>query len=228
MPSKFVVRDQLVSVLEKSSKDFLETPFTQDITRTVSPDELTECERKIAYRTKVGKCRLGYNNAEYLAMMYAKVRWLDILKDTKGVKILDRWVTASDCNYNIVTKIDCVIEVSDMDDLQSVVYVKSLKEEDFADVKKNGAKRKDIVRVMADMWLVEVSNGVIIYENRSNLDFVIYRVIPQNEIINSVKAKTKSLYDHKLNSTIPSRPYKTCSAKECQECEFFTHCWEGQ
>lgn len=228
MPNNpFVVRDKVSCSVEDTIRlsDIRTVPKT--FPKTFHPDELTKCGRKVLYGKK--EYQLPFTSmvakAEYYNDYYVKLKWINLLKRSSDIKVLDCWVVANDMKYNVVTKIDCVIEIPNMDDLQIVVYIKSLPSEDFANIKKNGATREDTIRVMTDMWLIEIINGIIIYENRDNLDFIIYRVLPQNAVINGVKAKAEELYEHKINGTTPPKPYKSRTSKECQECEFHKRCW---
>lgn len=228
MPNKpFVVQDSAAAILDYNARSYSHDFARQDIIRTFRPSELTECDRKIIYRTNGKKYKKDITQAEDLTKYYAKVKWLDILNRLNGIKVLDSWVVASDCNYNIVTTVDCVIEFTDLsfDGLQSVVTVVSLKSEDFDIVKEKGATRKDIVSMMTDMWLIELSHGMLVYENRDNLNFIVYSVVPEDAVINSIRAKAKKLYSNKMNGTVPERPYKDNTAKECKSCEFFSRCW---
>lgn len=229
MPNKpFVIRDNLSNVIEDKVRLYSHGPYIQDISRTFHPDEITECGRKLCYKINGSKYKLPYSNIEYNAIMEAKARWIYILRHTEGIKVIDWGVLASDCNYNMLTKVDCVIQVSDMEDLQIAVLIKSVESGEFDNVKKNGATRKDIVRIMTDMWLIELANGVIIYENRNNFDFMIYRVVPHNAVMNSIKDKAKELFSYKVRGSVPPRPYKSSIAKECQSCEFFKPCWNKE
>lgn len=227
MPSNaFAIRDNASYTLE----GFMRLITTYKVSSNTSsmifhPDELTECGRKIIYRKRNHKCHFC-NNAEYSYDKFAKCRWISLLKQCSDIKVLDSDILANDMKYDVVTKIDCVIEIPSMDDLQTVVYIRSIPSSIFENVKKNGALRKDIVRIMTDMWLIELINGMIIYEDRDSLDFIIYSVLPQNAVINSIKARAKQLYEHLINTTIPLRPYKNHDTKECGECEFFKMCWE--
>lgn len=224
MPNKpFVIRDEMSSTIEDILRTFSDSQANHDINRTFHPDGLTECGRKLIYRTSGSKYQTGYSVLETESNYFSKLKWIHILKCCKDIKVLDSDIIASDDKHNLLTKVDCVIEMED--ETQIVVFIKSLSSSDFENVKNNGATRKDIVRIITDMWLIELSNGIIIYENRDTLRFLIYKVIPNNAIINTIKLKSKNLYDNKIKGILPSRPYKNNSSKECQECEFLKTCW---
>lgn len=225
----FIRRDEISGFIEGSLRMITTERIEYDLTKTFRPDELIGCGRKTLYRkeTKQGS-NSWIKTPKYMECEHdysAKCRWITILTQCSDIKVLDSWTIANDMKYNMVTKIDCIIEIPSKNDLQNVVYIRSIPSSDYEYIRKNGATRSDTIRVMIDMWLVELVNGIILYEDRNTLDFMVMRVIPQDAIINGIKAKAKELYDHMISSTIPSRPYKTNKAKECQECEFLERCW---
>jgi hypothetical protein len=228
MSSKFAINDESTQYISDASNTFLTTPYQKDITRTFSPDDITECSRKLYYQSIGGKFDQPYSNSEFLSDHFTKTKWIHILKQIKDIKVIDTWVVASDCNYNLHTKIDCVIEIPSLDNIQFIVNVKSLSPSDFAHISSNGPTRKDIIRSVVDMWLVELGNGIIIYENRASLDFMIFRVLPHNAIINSIKVKAKDLLQFVLKGLTPPRSYKMQTAKECIACTFCKRCWEKE
>lgn len=226
MPNKsFVVHDKVSSVVEETIRLFADKTSIHELSRTFDPNELTECGRKIVYRSIAENYKLPISELELYTNQYAKVKWIQMLHKMSGIKVIDSWAKASDCNYNMVSTIDCVIEIAALDDMQSIVYIKSLPSSDYKYVVGHGAPRKDIVRVTTDMWLIEIPKAIIIYENRDTLEYTAYSVLPQNAIINSIKLKAKELYAYKLNGEIPPRPYKICTSIECQACEFSKTCW---
>jgi len=226
MPNNhFIVQDSISSFIQKGAKLYSNSLYVRDISRCFFSDEITECGRKLCYRVNGKKYICQYTNMEYNCNIESKKRWINILDHIDGVKVLESDVVASDYNYNIITKIDCVIEITEKD-LQYVVLVKSVEENKFNTVKNNEATRKDIVEIMTNMWLIELSNGIIIYENRNSLDFIVYNVIPSNEIVNSVKEKTKKLIVYKNKGSVPPRPYADRESYECKHCEFYGSCWD--
>lgn len=202
--------------------------FTQKIpieipTRFFNPDEITECGRKIVFKTY--QTHKTISNSENYANKYVKEKWADILNNTQGIRIIDKNVIVADCNYNIQSSVDFVASLTEHNGLDIIIYIKSLPTINF-ETKGNIYSRKDIVRVMIDLWLIEMNNGFIIYENRNTLDCHIYRIIPSLAIINAVKSKCLSLFSNCSHGTVPNRPYKDSSTKECQMCEFLKKCWE--
>jgi len=230
MPNRpFVAQDAAATLLNDNASNFSRDKAKQKIVRTFDPQSLTECGRKLSYLTTItdGKeHKLNLTNEESLANRYTKIKWIDILGNLKDIRVLDSWVVACDIGYNLVTKVDCVIQMDSLDELQSVVSIKSASSDEFKKIQDKGPHRKDIVAIMTDMWLIEIAHGIIIYENRDNLEFMINSILPERAIINSVKSKAKELYHHKINGTIPNQPYKDKSSKECSNCEFSKRCWE--
>lgn len=228
MPNNpFTERDKTCILVEDSIRKFVNDKVNDNITRTFHPDELTGCERKILYASGSSNHKISKTNLEYNSEHFAKLKWIHLLNQIQDIKVLDCWVVASDAKYNMLTKVDCVIEISACENLQEVVYIRSISDSDFNKVKENGPTRRDTIRITIDMWLIEITQGIIIYENRDSLDFIIYGVSPKNVIVNAIKEKARELYGHKVCGSFPPRPYKTHSTKECQECEFFKKCWDG-
>jgi hypothetical protein len=54
----FIVHDDIASFIEKNVSSYVFTPYVQNIIRTISPYELTECDRKIYYRISKKRYRI--------------------------------------------------------------------------------------------------------------------------------------------------------------------------
>ncbi len=79
---------------------------------------------------------------------------------------------------------------------------------------------------MINMWLSEIQNAILLYENKDTGDFSAYHVIPYVQIIEACKRKCLKMVGLKMKGELPERPYKNNEEKECQICEFQKKCWE--
>ena len=78
---------------------------------------------------------------------------------------------------------------------------------------------------MLKMWLVEISHGIILYENRETNEICLYHVTPHPQLLESAKKKCQSLQLFKMQGVRPKRAYKNDKEKECLSCEFKITCW---
>jgi len=223
--SPFVKSDELSKNIATKMQLSRDKKTNRRFQKTFHPDELTECGRKLIFCTREINSLQSNNYGEDLTQKYSKLKWIDLLSESDEIKVLDKFVEVSDVNYNIVSEVDCVIKI---EDLPVVVLIKSLNSNDFANIVKNGIPRKDAVRIIVDMWLIEIPDSIIIYENRDSLEVKIFHVIPYNAIINAVREKSRILWDCIVNESIVDRPYKDSEkSKECQSCSYKDRCWKN-
>ena len=120
-------------------------------------------------------------------------------------------------------KIDAILKIKDC---LFVLLVKSLSEDEYASVAKDGAIKRHVIELMLLMWLAEVQNGILLYENKNTQDYNIFHVLPYKAIITSAKNKCLKLLGNQMKGTIPLRPYTQRNEKECSLCEYQVVCWE--
>jgi hypothetical protein len=128
----------------------------------------------------------------------------------------------ADCNFNIMGHVDAIINVSD---INAVCQIKPVCEEDFIKVKDKGAFKKHVIETLVYMWLAELNDGILIYDNQNNNEYLVFHIEPYPAIIKSVKEKCFDLIKKRTIEQIPDRPYKEVS-KECLECQFSKKCWK--
>jgi len=178
---------------------------------------LTECPRRIMYRA---------NQKEKLLVdlqsKYYKMKWLDIISNSKGIKVIDKNILAADSEYNLVGNVDAIIACGKY---VSVIMFDAIDEKSDSAFE-HGGLRRQIVSLMASMWLTEVDNGVLICENKNNNDYFLSHVTIHNSIINSVKTKCRKLMEDKILQQLPVRPYERNDSDECNGCEYKSKCWE--
>lgn len=220
---KFVCKDDVSELLEKSIQEMRVTPATFNPDSSFHPSQITECPRRLIYRSRglktSGETILDLCNREFF-----KNKWISILEKSKSLKVLHKDVIASDCNYNLYSKVDAVVNISgDIFAIKAFSVISS----DFEEIHNKGARKKDVIEMVIDIWLLEVNGGIIMYEAKEICDFCVFHIKPYKPIIDSVTEKCMRLLDFKLKGQVPDRPYKT-EAKECYNCEYLGSCWENK
>jgi len=226
MPNKQIIAsdsNKMAVIVSSRINEIKDKKAIRNYQKTFHPDELTECGKKLILHTKEAKSLKNCTVAEEVSQDYTKRKWIDLLSKTTDIKILEKFVEVADSNYNIFGNIDCVIEI---DGNPIVILIKSLNSHDFSYLLSHGVSRKDLVRVIIDMWLIEIPDAIIIYENRDSLESKIYHVVPYNAIINAIREKTKKLWDCIVKEEIVGRPYQTEFSEECQACNYLKTCWQ--
>lgn len=219
----FVRKDDFTELFESRVKEHLRSSNLNSVVSTFDPSHLTECPRRIIYRTTSvvkTKTDLTSNTLDELDSHY----FFNSIIRSSGTKIISENISASDCNYNIVGKLDYVLNLNG-ETFATKFYV--VGDDDFRNVLKKGAVRKDVIEIMVYMWMVELNNGLIFYWNRSDNQITSFHIKPFKPIIKSVVDKCKFLLEYELKGTMPDRTYKTRSSNECKQCEFESVCWEN-
>lgn len=182
---------------------------------------LTECDRRILYRSRGEKTEdklpIGIDDGESL-----KNKWSNFFEKSIKINMIRKAFLVADCNYNIAGDIDNVVKIGDV---FFVVMIKDLPSKDFNRAE-NKAFRKDVVETMINMWLSEIQNGILIYEDRNTGIFSVYHIVPYVQIIEACKKKCLKMVAFKMKGGLPERPYKNNDEKECAMCEFKKVCWE--
>jgi hypothetical protein len=154
---------------------------------------------------------------------FVKSRWVKYLDDSSDVKVVERFFAAADYKYNINGEIPAIIS---MDGVIYIVTIKAVVTEEFQKIKKRGGIRKDIVENMVYGWLVEISDGLLIYEDRNSGEYSVFHIKQHLPIIESIKRKCYMMFNSVKAATIPDRPYDNSINKECKSCAFESDCWE--
>lgn len=218
--NKFIARDKLVLDFENSlDKEF--NTATSIINSSISPSEIVECPRRLFFKS-VNQYN-GVSNKEQRHNEMVINKWIKNLKNCKKCRVLKENACLSDCNYKLVGNVDAIIELFDN---LIVVRIKPVKNYDFKQIIKNGAKRKDVVEIMTYIWMAEVKDGILIYENISNNEFRTFRIFYYKPIINSIQKKCLTILEHQRNMSLPLRSYENKNSFECKKCEFINKCWK--
>lgn len=184
---------------------------------------ITECERRLIYRANGERTDEVLPVMEECSQEAIKNKWISFFSDAKRVTLIAKDLDVVDNNFNLVGKVDGVLRIGN---LFTILMVKGLPSNEYADVLQNGAKRKHLVEIIINMWLAEIHHGVLLYENKDNNNFHILHVEPYEAIIGAVSRKCTKMIDFKFNSKLPPRPYKNNNSKECIECGYRTACWQ--
>jgi len=219
---KFAIKDQVTNTFSQIVFDENKRR-SLDISREVfNSAYLTECDRRILYRAR-GEQALKHSEFSIIdGRDSTKNKWSTFFSKSLKINLLEKDLLVADCNYNITGIIDSVIKIGNA---VFVVMIKDLSSKEFSRVEKR-AFRKDIVETMINMWLSEIQNGILLYENRDTGVFSAYHIIPYVQIIEACKNKCLKMVGLKIKGGLPEKPYKNNEEKECQMCEFQTKCWE--
>ena len=190
---------------------------------TINPDIITECKRRIFYKVSGEK----YKNKHILKEKHKESsvkKWVEYLSKCKNINLMDSDVVFTDSECNICSKVDALLEI---DGISYVIKVKPVSDEIFKDVKSNGALKKDAIEVVIQLWLVEIKDGILIYDNNDNQDYLIFHINKYKPVINSTIEKCKEIIKHQLTGIKPNK-LKDTNNKECLICEYRDICLNKQ
>lgn len=183
---------------------------------------LTECDRRILYKSRGEILETLLDFSKIDAQEATKNKWNSFFSKSIKISLIDKDVVVADCNYNLKGKIDGVLKIGNAN---FAVMVKALSNNDFINAEKR-AFRKDVIETMVNMWILEINDGIVIYENKDTNKFSLYHILPFVQLIEACKKKCLSMLNFKMKGEFPDRPYKNNDSKECLICEFKTKCWK--
>ena len=216
----FVRQDELTNRLRSLLTGENEKRSTILINGSFDPAELTECPRKLFY-----KATGPHHGATYFSQntqSFVREKWLSYFDKCSRIRVAKKHIVATDRNYNISGYADAVIEIGEY---LAVITIKGVEASIYEIIKEQTARKKDIVELMIYSWLLEIKDGILIYENLNNQEYIIFHIIPYRPIIESIKKKCLDLFCMKSKLVEPERPYKTKASKECKKCQFNIKCW---
>jgi hypothetical protein len=194
---KFSKIDERSKLFTKLIAGEAELRSMSQISSTFDPFRLTECPRRLVYRITGVNCSISTLYMDYQNELAMKEKWFRIFTDCKKIKFLEKDAVVADAKYNITGKINAVIS---FDDDIYITQIKSVCDEDLKNIKQKGALKKG--------------------------GYLIFHIEPYQPIIKSVKSKCLEMMRHKMEGSLPERPYKNCSSNECNICEFLHLCWQ--
>lgn len=185
---------------------------------------LTQCDRRIVYRSLGKKSEVDNNNGEIeeISKIFIKKKWCAILNSIYEIEV-NADVKVSDPVYNLIGTVDCSVKI---DEVVYAVLIDGLQSADFKMLAEKGPTRKDVVTVMANMWMSDVKDGILIYENRDDLSYMLFRVKGSKTVGEGLMKKCQRLSRFTIAGEIPPKSYNEVS-DECKICEYRNLCWEN-
>lgn len=217
----FVRQDELTNLVSSLLTNENEKRSTVLINGSFDPAELVECPRKLFY--KATGAHRGETYFLQSTRFSIREKWLSYFDKCSRIRVAKKHIIATDHNYNISGYADAVIEIGEY---LIVVAIKGVEASIYEDIKNQTARKKDIIELMVYSWLLEIKDGILIYENLNNQEYIIFHVTPYQPIIESIKKKCLDLFRMKSKLVEPEKPYKTKMSKECKKCQFNIKCWQ--
>jgi len=218
MPNEIIYskKDEVTEILDEEIKNEIKRRKIAFSSGIFIPSRLTECERRILYRScgeNVDENRFIEDFLLNQNEKYLKNKWIDFFESSIKIKMIEKNLVVSDCNYNITGTIDCIIKKGNTE------FVVLIKKQD------GEPRRKDIIELMSYLWLIEKPHGLLIYDSNNSDKFSLYHVKIFVPIIIAISKKCRKLIDNKIKGEVPDRPYKSKESPECLECEYNVKCW---
>ena len=190
---------------------------------TFEMESLTECPRRLTYKIS------GYdydNSGAWIKKKHQEAirdKWIAILSKSKEVRVIKKRSLIGDVSSNIAGILDAFIEI---DNIHFCVKIKAIDSNDFDLIKEKGPFRTHVIELMVCMWLAEVEDGILVYEDNSSQLFQVFHSKLYEPFIKSITAKCKKLMEYQVRSKLPPIPadYKKRDARECLKCEFINTC----
>jgi hypothetical protein len=220
---KFIKQDERSQLFESIVEKEIKRKSSNPVCGSFDPSRITECSRRISYRSAGIKTSIG-SYMERQTNNAVKAKWLSLFDACPSIKVLEKNLVVADSKFNVTGSIDVILSIDEI----YVTQIKPVSDSEFKKISKNGVSRKDVIEFIIYLWLSEIKNGMMIYDNKNNGGYLIFHVQPYTPIIKSVKAKCSNLMQHKLAEQLPKRPYKNLSSQECSTCEFRIKCWEKE
>lgn len=219
---KFSKRDEQSELLEMSVASENDRRSVPVINGTFDPICLTECPRRMMYRTIGVSYKDKTSYMRHQANSATIDKWLGIFKDNLKINFIDRDLPLADSKFNITGTLNAMIK---MENTLFATQIKPVCCNDFAKIKQQGAFKKDVVEMIVYLWMLEVTDGLVVYDNNDNGDYLAFHIEPYTPIINSVRKKCERILRAKLSGGLVGRPYEDDSSVECKACEFLDKCW---
>jgi hypothetical protein len=216
MLSNVVKKDKSSKIIENCITQKIKAGINDLDSEVFYSSDITKCDRRIIYKA-IGTPH-ETNVMKELHDEYIVKKWVQIFNDLRGIEVVDTGTLVADHNYNLTDKIHFVINV---DGAVAVIMVQEVSSELF----KRGTSRNHIISLMSQMWMAEVNDGFLVYENVDSKEFSVYHVTHNISVLNSVKSKCKDLQEKKMLGILPERKYDDISNDECSSCEFKEKCW---
>jgi len=218
---RFIQRDEASKSLESLiDSNNLEKSILYSVT-SFDPSRITECPRRIIYVVNGVVSPSHYKSyLEIMDRVFSKQKWMEIFSKSKGIKVVEKNVVSADCHYNISGNIDAILN---MGGKLYVLKTQRIDAEQFSQIESKGAFKKHVIELMIYLWLTEVNDGMLLYDNVNQ--YRVFHIKYYSPVIQSITSKCLKLIDYKMKGEIPDRPYKNEKSLECVQCEFRKTCW---
>jgi len=214
----FVKQDQYIS---KSLKEDSLKRSKEHFSSIISPENVTECLRRMYFRIKAK----DHTNENWFAESAHKHcvsnKWAYYFSKCKKIILIDSNIQVAHSSYNIGGIIDSYIE---FDDCRYIVKLKPVTEEEFQIIKEKGPKRKHVIETIVYLWLAEFEDGLLIYENNDNQESIVYQVVPYAPALRAVQDKCRELMEYQMRGIAPKKISGGNAKKECEKCEYKNVC----
>jgi len=84
---------------------------------------------------------------------------------------------------------------------------------------------KHIIQLEIYLWLLDLKCGFLLYENKDSQKIKLFEVAYNENLINKILTRVKTLREIVESKRLPKRPFEKDSTK-CTACEFRTTCWK--
>lgn len=219
MQNNFVLNDEITEDLEKRINFLLEPNKNDILSELFFSEDIAKCDRRVYYKSTT--LSIVKNRRELYDRNFLIKKWSFIIRKLSGIEVLEEFYEVSDHNYNYTSTVDIVAKINDCN---VVIMIQEVDNDLF---NRKNVLRHHVLQVMSQMWLIEVNDGLILYENKDTKEFTFYHIIPNKSVISAIKAKLKLIFQQKQMGILPERKYTLETSKECQECEFKKICWKG-
>lgn len=211
------VKSDNVSTFFKNKVDLLvKSGYNSLDNEIIFTNDITQCDRRLFYKVS------DQYSKSYLVKMHNEAlskKWRAYLEKVKGVDVLATNFTVADHNCGLTGIVNLIISASDK---KILVMIKEV-DNDFFNSKRT--VRKHIVDIMSQMWLAEIDDGLLIYENVETKEFSMYHILTHPSVLMSVDKKAKDIQRQKVLGVLPERKYDSKTSSECVSCEFKEKCW---
>ena len=217
MKDKFVLKDDHVKNLQSDIEKTLKNGYNDLCGSNIISSDITKCDRRLYYAMVNSDIHFSKKKEVHKSALIHK--WCGILDYGDLLEVMETEFLAADCNHNVYSVIDIIGNISE---IPVVINIEEISDEDFSS---GNAKRKHVIDTMIQMWLAEVNDGFLIYENLFTKEYNIFHILPNVSVLNAVKKKLINLSNSKISGTLPERKYETSNSKECKECSYCDRCW---
>jgi hypothetical protein len=190
---------------------------------SLDPRYITQCKRRQAYRffgEKKEGDKLYFDICHHLAIVD---KWVNYFKDCKKTHVVEEHAIVADSELNLKGIADVLIQY---EEIIHGVNIRSVNSETFSKIQEKGGRRKDVIDLMACIWMAEVPFGILIYENNESQEIEVFEVKKSDLIINEVQDICRELVPYQLRGNLPNRDYKDSTSAECSVCEYRNVCFK--